>query len=158
MAILVVLELFAAVLLFRTYGESTLATLRKVTGREDARSPEVVQADRLRQQINGLRGRITTVEAAKRDLRATSPDWPELLDRIFNQGPRGVSISSLREIAGDATIAGSAATAADMTEYRNLLLNTEGVQSAQVQTIGREPGTGRVTFTFQVKLVGGGRK
>ncbi|MBI2165517.1 MAG: hypothetical protein HYU29_03830 [Chloroflexi bacterium] len=150
--LLLVLELLVIIVLFRSYGENTTASIRYLTGRESSSTQEQLRADQLTLQINTLKAQVNRLNASENEVATRAVDWPPLLKSIFGSGTQGLEVFALRESLGVITLSGATPRSDDIVAYREYLLQVPNVKTAKVLSVGGQAQEQRIPFTLQLEL------
>ena len=148
----VVLEFLLVIVLFQSYGEGTLTTIRGIMGAEEA-PPTVVAPppDPIATQIKQARTRLTDLEVTLDELNNQRTDWPQVLDLIFNNAPDGVTVKGFQQAETVVTISGLAQEHADVLEHQ-FMLNESPLTSKVIVPAIRAATGDSWTFTVQISL------
>ena len=114
LALIAVVELIFAIILFQTYGDQSLKTLgfREI-------APVIVPERPLAAQIRQTKTQRNGLVNAHSSITGQSINWPKLLDLIFNGAPDRIKSISFQQTGQQLTLSGTAGAHANVFEYES---------------------------------------
>ena len=152
LVLLVVLEVFIAVVLAQAYGGGSADTIKGYLGMDDGTAPPVTQ-DRFARRIEQAEIKLSSISTVQSQIDARRISWPSLLDTFFNQTPKGLSIPSFQQAGDGVTLLGQADQHKDILEFRDTLSSSPFIASVIVlEIVSSDADGGPWEFTFELGL------